>query len=180
MKMKTTSLLIVAATALVLTSCRKNAAVQSTTSEKGPSAALAAVLAAPPAGEAKSIHLVRSSVKPGDVITLSGRIMGNAKPFVEGRAVFILGDPATLTACNDTPGDTCETPWDVCCETPEEKKNGTATIQIVDADGRVLKESVEGVGGIEKLAHVTVTGKVAEGSSPDLLIVNAQAIRSGD
>ncbi len=108
------------------------------------------MLTAAPAGAPKAI-----AAKPGDEITLSGRIMGNA-----------------------TPGDDCETPWDSCCDSPEDKKRGIATIQIVDAGGRVLKEPVEGVGGLEKLATVTVTGKVAKGSSPDLLMVNATAIRA--
>ena len=175
--MKTTCLLI--ATAALLASCKEKPTQAAATPARETSAALSAVLAAPPAGEPQSIHLIRSSAKPGDEITLSGRIMGNANPFVEGRAAFILGDPEVLTACSDTPGDNCETPWDACCDSPEDKKRGTATIQIVDAGGRVLKEPVEGVGGLEKLATVTVTGKVAEGSSADLLIVNARAIRSG-
>ena len=105
--------------------------------------------------------------------------MGNEKPFVAGRSAFILGDPEVLTACNENPADKCTTPWDACCDSPEDKKRGIATIQIVDADGRVLKESVEGVGGLANLATVTVTGKVAEGSSVDALIINARAIRSG-
>jgi hypothetical protein len=175
--MKTTCLLIAAAA--LLASCKEKPTQAAAPPAKEASAALTAVLATPPTGEPQSIHLVRSSAKPGDVVTLSGRIMGNATPFVEGRAAFILGDPNILTACNDTPGDKCETPWDVCCDSPEDKKRGIATIQIVDAEGRVLKESVEGVGGLEKLATLTVTGKVAEGSSADLLIVNARAIRSG-
>jgi hypothetical protein len=100
----------------------------------------------------------------------------SAAAFVDGRAAFILGDPDVLTACNEVPGDECETPWDVCCESPEDKKRATATIQIVGADGRVLKEPLEGVGGLKNLAKVTVSGKVAEGSSADLLIINATAI----
>jgi len=177
MKTKTNCLLI--AFAVLLVSCGEKS-TQSTAevsvSEASP--ALSAVLAASPAGEAAAIAVIRSTAKPGDEITISGQIMGNAKPFVDGRAAFILGDPEVLTPCNENPGDECETPWDVCCDSPEDKKRGTATIQIVDADGRVLKESVESVGGLEKLAKVTVSGKVAEGSSADLLIVNATAIRT--
>ena len=137
------------------------------------------VLSAAPKGEAKSIHTVKASAKPGDEVTIKGRIMGNASPFVAGRSVFILGDPAIIAACNDKPGDECETPWDSCCNSPEEKKKGTATVQIVNADGRVLKEPLEGVGGLAKLSTVTVSGKIAEGSSADLLIVNATAIQAG-
>ena len=175
MKTKTTCLLI--ASAVLLTSCGEKS-TQSTAevSVSEASSALATVLAASPTGEAASIAAIRSTAKPGDEITVSGLIMGSTKPFVDGRAAFILGDPEVLTPCNEKPGDDCETPWDVCCDSPEDKKRGTATIQIIDADGRVLKKSIEGVGGLKNLAKVTVTGKVAEGSSADLLIVNASAI----
>lgn len=176
MKMKTTCLIL--ATAALLASCGKKEESVTSPTVSAPSAALSAVLAASPAGEPKVIHLIRTTAKPGDEITISGKIMGNEKPFVEGRAAFILGDPEVLTACNEDPADKCSTPWDACCDSPEDKKRGIATIQIVGADGRVLKEPVEGVGGLTNLATVTVTGKVAEGSSVDALIINAQAIRS--
>jgi hypothetical protein len=175
--MKTTCLLI--ASIAFLASCKETSTSVSIAVTKEPSAALSAVLAAAPQGEPKAVAAARTSAKPGDEITLSGKIMGNAKPFVDGRAVFILGDPDVLTACNETPGDNCETPWDACCDSPEDKKRGTATIQILGADGRVLKEPVEGIGGIANLASVTVTGKVAESSTPELLIVNASAIQTG-
>ncbi len=177
MKMKTVCLAI--ATAALLASCDKKETSVTAPTASAPSDALSTVLAAAPTGEAKPIHLIRATAKPGDQITVSGKIMGNEKPFVDGRSAFILGDPEVLTACNEDPADKCITPWDACCDSPEDKKRGIATIQIVDADGRVLKESVEGVGGLANLAAVTVTGKVAEGSSADLLIINAQAIRSG-
>jgi hypothetical protein len=176
MKMNTTSIAIVAFA--FLASCDKKEASVTVPTTSAPSATLSAVLAAAPTGQPSPIHLIRTTAKPGDVITVSGKIMGNRKPFVEGRSAFILADPDVLTACNEIPGDNCETPWDTCCDSPEDKKRGIATIQVVDTDGRVLKESVEGVGGLDNLASVTVTGKVAEGSSTDLLIINAQAIRT--
>lgn len=180
--MKPTILVLAAATAL-LVSCKEKEAAKAESSPAAsaalPSAELSKVLAASPSGKAGAIHLVRAGAKPGDQITISDKIMGAESPFVSGRAAFILGDPGLLTPCNEIPGDTCGTPWDVCCETSEEKKAGTATIQIVGSDGRVLKEDLEGKGGLEKLAEVTVTGKVAEGSTADALVVNATAIKTG-
>lgn len=174
--MKTKSIL--ASLVVLLASCQeKPAPAAGHQAPAAPSSELSKVLSAAPSGEAKDIHVARITAKPGDGITLTGRIMGNAKPFVEGRAVFILGDPGLLTPCNEIPDDPCETPWDVCCETSEEKKAGTATIQVTGPDGKVLKESLEGVGGLENLATVTVTGRVAEGSSADVLVVNATAIQ---
>ena len=178
--MKTRPICLLIASALLFVSCgEKSPQSTADVSVNKPSPALAAVFAASPTGEAKSIVAIRSTAKPGDEITVSGRIMGAVKPFVNGRAAFILGDPEVLTACNEVPGDECETPWDACCDSPEDKKRATATIQIVDTDGRVLKEPIEGVGGLQNLSRVTVSGKVAEGSSSDLLIVNASAISVG-
>ena len=172
--------LILAAVCL-FASCKEKSTPAATANPGAPAAVpgaeVAAILAAAPAGEAKAIHVIRTTAKPGDEITLSGRIMGNSTPFVEGRAAFILGDPELLTPCNEIPGDSCETPWDCCCDTKEDKKSGIATIQITGPDGRVLKDGLEGVGGLVNLATVTVTGKVAEGSSSDSLVVNATAIR---
>lgn len=171
---------IILAAVSILASCKKEetAARAEAPASAAPSAEVTKILASAPAGSATPIHTIRTTAKPGDEITISGKIMGSSKPFVEGRAAFILGDKEILTACNEIPGDECDTPWDVCCESAEEKKQGTATIQIVGADGRVLKESLEGNGGLEKLAEVTVTGKVAEGSTAEALVVNATAIKA--
>ena len=170
--------LILAAVCL-LASCQEKSATTAVEQKAAaaPSAELSKVLAAAPTGEAKAIHVARTTAKPGDEITLTGRIMGSKKPFVEGRAAFMVGDPELLTACNEMPGDECKTPWDACCDSAEDKKTGTATIQIAGADGKVLAEGVEGVGGLKNLATVVVTGKVAPGSSADALIVNATALQ---
>ena len=174
--MKTTIILI--ATSVFLVSCNaKKAETPPAATPAKPSAALEKVLSAVPTGTPRGIAASRDSLKPGDEVTLSGRIMGTKSPFVDGRAVFVLGDPEVLTPCNEKPGDNCETPWDTCCDSPEDKKKGTASIQIVGEDGRVLKEGLEGIAGIEKLATLTVSGKVADGSNPDLLIVNATALQ---
>lgn len=177
--MKHTTTCLAFAAIVIFTSCRKEstATTSPASATRSPSPALLQILNTTPKGEPTPIHLIRTTAKPGDEITIHGKIMGNASPFVEGRAVFILGDKEVLTACNDIEGDECETPWDNCCDSKEDKKRGTATVQVTGADGRVLKESIEGINGLTKLADVTVTGTVAEGSSADLLIINAQAIR---
>jgi hypothetical protein len=166
-------------TACLLAACEKSSVAPAAVKSVEASPALRQVFETLPTGDSQEIHRARTTAQVGEEITLRGRIMGSASPFVAGRALFILGDPSILTPCNEIPGDTCETPWDVCCDSAEDKKIGTATIQIVDAEGRVLKEAIEGVRGIEKLAWVKVRGKVAAGSSADLLLVNASAIQTG-
>lgn len=123
-----------------------------------------------------TILKARESAKPGENIILQGIVMGSASPFVEGRAIFVLGDPDKLTPCNQNPDDPCKTPWDVCCETPEDIKASTVTVQVVDAEGKVLRESIRNVNGLQPLSKVVVSGIATDTSNADMLILNANAI----
>ena len=126
---------------------------------------------------AQPIPEARKAAKPGETVLLEGRIMGVLKPFVAGRAVFILGDNDTITPCSGMPDpDHYPTPWDACCDPSENRVNGTASIQIVDENGDILKQGLEGVKGLENLATVMVFGTVAPESSPESLLVNASTI----
>jgi hypothetical protein len=169
------SLLIFVAAALALTACRKPQS-EAAVDPPPPSVSLDAwfTSSAPPSPQA--IHLVRDSLSPGDEVTVSGRIMGRKNPFVDDRAAFVLGDPAMMTPCNERPDDDCETPWDVCCDSRENVRLGTATIQLVGDDGRVIGRGLKGVNGLIELSTVTVTGTVDRGSTPEALIINATAV----
>lgn len=159
-----------------LASCGEKRPSASSSAPAAADPALAAVFTTTAPAAPRAIHEARAQAKPGDDIVLAGRVMGSEQPFVAGRAAFVLGDPAILTACSDRPGDECATPWDNCCDTPEAKRDGTATIQVLGADGRVARGSLEGAGGLAKLSKVIVAGKVAAGSGPESLVVNATAI----
>ena len=51
-------------------------------------------------------------LKVGDEVVTSGKILG-ANSFVEGRAIFVMGDPEVLISCDLKENDNCKTPWDV-------------------------------------------------------------------
>jgi len=167
--------LILAIAALALTACNKES-TETTATETTPDPAMENYFtdAEIPAGE--PISVIREKVQPGDEISLGGLVMGREKVFVDGRASFILGDPTTLTPCNQKSDDGCPTPWDVCCDSKELKKAGIASIQIVGEDGRVLSGELRGIKGLKELSSVTVSGTVAPQSTPDALIVNATKI----
>ncbi|MDZ8119272.1 hypothetical protein [Pontiella agarivorans] len=126
-------------------------------------------------GEPTAIPEARKA-KAGDKIVLSGLVMGVHHPFVEGRGVFVLGDDGTLEPCDAKGDDHCPTPWDACCDPAELKQAGTVTVQVLGDDGKPIRTGLKGVNGLAELSRVTVSGTVAENSSPAAFIVNAKAI----
>lgn len=124
--------------------------------------------------DAIQISEARKNPEVGKKITVFGEVMGRTDPIAQGSALVTLGDPTQLTPCNRNPDDECETPWDNCCDT--NIKENIATIQLVDASGRPLKESMRGVHGLKELSYLIVTGTIAEGSNEKNLIINADKI----
>lgn len=163
---------LLAIAVLALASCGKKettAAVETAP----PVAAFDSYFSDQPIAEPQAIHVARTTAKPGDEIIIKGLIMGREKVFVDGRASFLLGDREKLTPCNAIPGDECETPWDACCDSKEAKREGIASIQITDADGRVLSGGLKGVKGLKELSAVTVSGIVDQSTTLENLVVNA-------
>ena len=131
-------------------------------------------LTASPAG-AQPLSEVKKSANAGDDVVFRCRIGGRKAPFVDGRAIMIVIDPA-LPSCADNKGDTCPVPWDYCCETPETLVANTATVQLVGNDGKPLKSSLENNNGLSPLAWITVVGNVAEKDASGRFVVNAQGV----
>ena len=98
------------------------------------------------------------------------------KPFSDAVAVMVLADETAITSCDLNPDDACETPWDFCCEEAAKIAASTATIQAKGPDGKVLRASFRGLGGIMELSHLVIAGTVDEASTPEALIVNATTI----
>jgi len=141
-------------------------------------AALAGVFSDVPASEdLLPIPDLRVVAQPGDEVVFEAKVMGNIEPFVDNRAIFVVGDEGTLTSCDLRPGDTCPTPWDNCCDDPQAIRDGTATIQVVDADGSVLHHGIKGVSGLKELTRLRVAGIVAPNSTETALIINATKIQ---
>jgi hypothetical protein len=111
------------------------------------------------------VAAARKDAKAGDSIMMIGRV----KDFVKGQAVFTVVDPI-IPACNDIPGDMCETPWDYCCEPKEKLTAHTATVKLVGENNETIKESVEGVSGVDHLTTVVAEGKAERDEAGNLLI----------
>lgn len=125
--------------------------------------------------EAAALADVRASAKVGDRVIFRGVVGGREEPFVKERAIVLVADPR-LKACNARGDDHCRTPWDFCCEDPDELRMKTATIQVVDASGRPLRVGLGGAPGLSPLAQVVVEGTVAERDDAGTFVVNATRI----
>jgi hypothetical protein len=140
-------------------------------------AALASVFrAVPSSGDSASIPELRKTAKPGEPVLLEAKVMGVKEPFVEHRAVFIVGDESILTSCDVKPEEGCATAWDNCCDAPETVRAGTATIQVVDDSGAVIRHGIRTVGGLKELSRVRIAGAVAPQSTEAAFVINATAI----
>lgn len=131
-------------------------------------------LAAAPA-DAVELAAAKQAAKAGDAVVVHGRIGGGKDPFVESRAMFTLADMSMKT-CSERHGDGCTTPWDYCCEPGENVIANTATVQVVDADGRPLKLGLNGVGGLKPASELIVRGKVSQKPDEKTLVIDAVAV----
>jgi len=125
--------------------------------------------------EAVSVVEARKSARPGDLITVTGKIAGAMHPFTEGFATAILADQ-TLATCDLTNDDECPTPWDACCVEIPVIQSKRMLIQVLGDDGRPVTEGLAGVRGMKELDVLVVAGTVAEGSTTENLILNATEI----
>jgi hypothetical protein len=65
---------------------------------------------------------------------------------------------ASLKPCNEIPGDTCETPWDYCCEADLAKATLFVTI-LDEKTGKILKQDAREALKLRELQTVVVQGK---------------------
>lgn len=173
--MKLANLSIAVIAMLSLHACKPKESKPSVETQ-APDSALAAYFVTETLPDAQSIHIARTTAKPGDAITLKGEVMGREKVFVDGRAAFILGDPEKLTSCDKNPDDACETPWDACCDSKELKRIGIASIQILGEDGRVIASELKGVNDLKELSSITLSGLVDQSSTEENFVINAKQI----
>jgi hypothetical protein len=144
--------------------------------ENGTDPAFANLLLPDAPATSLSVTAARKFTKPGTVVVVAGDIIGKVDVFVDNRAMLTIGDPEVITSCNRMPDDVCATPWDVCCDDPDVIKSSIATIQVLDADGKLIQTGLKGLGGMKELSQIIIKGTVAEGSGPDNLIITATGI----
>jgi hypothetical protein len=129
------------------------------------------LLAEEPAG-ARGVIDARKEVKDGDDVVVVGRIGGDVKPWVEGRAAFWIVDPS-LKSCKETEDDNCPTPWDYCCTPKEDLLKLMATVNIVDEKGDTVRADARELLGLKELQTVVVRGRAKRDEQGNLTVLAA-------
>ena len=131
------------------------------------------VLSSAPA-DAKTVTQVRTAAKDGDEVVMRGVVAGRVDPIAENRAILTLLDPSIKTC--DKMQDGCKTPWDACCESQDVLTSNTATVQVVDEKGAVLKTGLASVPGLKPLKEVVVKGKLKVSPDGKAAVVDATGL----
>jgi hypothetical protein len=116
----------------------------------------------------------KSQAAEGDTIHLKGIIGGRVDAMSAESAVFVMVDDSIDNPCVSD-DDHCATPWDYCCTTPKVLMQSSATIQLVDADGKTIASDLR-THGINPLDQVHIVGTVGPRSTSDVLTVRASGI----
>ncbi len=96
-------------------------------------------------------------------------VVGRVGDFVDSRGQFNLTDLSFLP-CNQREGDSCRTPWDFCCEPPDELAAGTVVVEF--RDGKSLETArLEDFHGFDHLKEVVVAGHAERDESGNVTIV---------
>ncbi len=131
-------------------------------------------LTEPPTGVTPIADLKQTATE-GDEVVVHVVVGGRKKPIVDHRAVVAVVDAGVSNQCM-LPGDSCDTPWDYCCESPEQLKPHLATIQIVDTENHPLAIDLPRVSEVKPLTVMIVKGKIGPRPDPDTLVINADRI----
>ena len=171
-----TALFICFALVAFLVGCKDEYTSQATVTvepaEKLPAKLIAATQ---PAGDVQDVAATKKSARDGDKVIVRGKVAGSADPLADNRAMLTLLD-ASVKTCDTLPGDACKTPWDACCEPADTIAANSATVQVNGADGKPLKSSLEGAGGIKPLQQLIIAGTAKKPAGSDALVIEANEI----
>jgi hypothetical protein len=164
-----TRLLILALAGVLAAGCNQGNSPSGPSADQSGKGGDKYLLSEEPAG-AKGVKEVREGTKDGDEVVVVGRIGGDAKPWVEGRAAFWIVDPS-LKSCKETEDDNCPTPWDYCCTPKSDLVKVMATVKVVDGKGQTVAVDARQLLGLKELQTVVVHGRAKRDDKGNLTIL---------
>ena len=133
------------------------------------------LLARRPLG-AVGVATARMGVRPGEPISLIGRIGGSRSPMVSNRAVFTIVDPEMKCCLETSDEDHCPRPWDYCCSDRTQLAAAMATIEICGPDGKPLALALEQEGTLKPLTLIAVNGVLEAPDASGSFVIRAKGI----
>lgn len=135
------------------------------------------LLASAPQGDVMSVAQAKADATEGQTIMVLGRIGGRMEPLSSDSAVFVIVDMEILHCGQMGEKDHCPTPWDYCCEPPDNLAANSATVQLVNAEAGDALEDVDPIAaGLEPLDEVIIVGTVGPRPSPEVLTIQATGV----
>lgn len=125
---------------------------------------------------AVGVAVARVGVRPGEPISVIGRIGGSRSPVVSNRAVFTIVDPSMKCCLETSDEDHCPRPWDYCCSDRTQLAASTATVEISGPDGKPLALSLEKEGTLMPLTLIAVNGVLEAPDSSGSFVIRAKGI----
>jgi hypothetical protein len=159
MNSSTQFVLVTAISIVMVTGCAKSPAT--------PAAAGIAPnvhLSQEPAGAVEVLD-ARDEAKDGEPIVLVGRLGGGLKPWIDGRAAFLLVDTRILPSCAD--GERCEAG---CPDCSKEMLAASTMVKFLGNDGKVLAVDARELLGVEEESTVVVHGTATRDATGNLSI----------
>lgn len=117
-----------------------------------------------PAGAVEVLD-ARDEAKDGEPIVLVGRLGGGLKPWIDGRAAFLLVDTRILPSCAD--GDHCEAG---CPDCSKEMLAASTMVKFLGDDGKVLAVDARELLGVKDESTVVVRGIASRDATGSLSI----------
>jgi hypothetical protein len=112
-----------------------------------------------------SVLQLKESAKDGDPVVLVGRVGGGQKPWIDGRAAFLVVDDGVAPACAD------EECGEECAHCAAALADATTMVKFVDAQGKVLPTDSRELLGVEDFQTVVVRGIAAKDQAGNVTVI---------
>lgn len=122
------------------------------------------LLASEPAG-ALDVLDIKEQLQDGERVVVMGRVGGGIKPWIDGRAAFLLTDSRIEASCED--GDKCELGCPGCSK---EMMEASTMVKFLGDDGKVLPVDARELLGLKERQTVVVEGLASRDSTGNLSI----------
>ena len=109
-------------------------------------------LASEPPGALEVLD-AKEQAKDGKSIVVIGRLGGGLKPWIEGRAAFLLVDTRILPSCEE--GDQCK---EGCPDCSREMLAASTMVKFLGDDGKVLPVDARQLLGVKEQETVVIEG----------------------